>query len=82
MSREKGHMKDLLSATGPLKIVGRVSHCQSPQVTDPPEIAGTATVNLCRSKNLQRQLAQPLPTSAGQTTFRDRWHSQCQPLQV
>ena len=61
------------------------------------EIVGTATANLCRSQDHQRQLvqlsicaghgtsiklAQPLPTFADHRTSTDSWYSHCQPPQI
>jgi hypothetical protein len=80
-SSELGLMMGLLFVTGPLEIVGGASHCRSLQVTA-PETVGIVIANLYRLQYLQRQLLQPLPTSAGHRTSRDIWHSYCQPLQV
>jgi hypothetical protein len=51
---ELGLMKGLLCVTGPIEIVGGASHCQSLQVTEPPETVGRSTANLCRLQCLQR----------------------------
>jgi hypothetical protein len=65
VSSELGLMKELLSVTGPAEIVGRASHCQSPQVTVPSETVGTANVNMqknhCQSTE-NRTFDQTQPT--------------------
>lgn len=60
-----------------------VSWSSSLTVTRVADIVRTATVNLSRSQDLQRQVVQPISTCTGQMISRkNSWNSQCQSLQV